>query len=281
MAGSVRLGLGASPCFRILGPVEVWADDRRVALGGGHQLKLLAFLLLGANRAMSSDALIDSVWGPERDGASKRLQMAVARLRRALEPLATGDESVLRTVSGGYLLSVAPGELDADVFADRVQEGRAALRDDDPARASVLLADALRLWRGPPLAEMAFEDFAASEIRRLQELRLVTLETRSTLTSTSAVTPTWFLNSRRFSPSSRVGIGFSAAPVTRGGRCLLLWCRGRLAAAMAPLVRRQAVAPSRVHRRRAGTAGRARVRAREGARSPRCRRGRGSIPAGA
>ena len=127
IAGSVRRGLGGLPCFRLLGPVEVWAADRQLALGGGRQLKLFAFLLLNANRAVSVDALIDAVWGPERDGAVKRLQMAIARLRRALEPLAAGDESVLRTVSGGYLLAVRPGELDAEVFAARVTDGRRAL----------------------------------------------------------------------------------------------------------------------------------------------------------
>jgi len=178
IAGSVRRGLGGLPRYRVLGPVEAWAAGRQLELGGRRQVALLAFLLLNANRAVPADALIDAVWGPEPDGASKRLQMGVSRLRRALEPLNGQHGSRLRTVSGGYLLSVAPGELDADVFADRVREGRAALRDDDPARASVLLADALRLWRGPPLAEVAFEDFAESEIRRLQELRLVTLETR-------------------------------------------------------------------------------------------------------
>jgi DNA-binding SARP family transcriptional activator len=164
--------------FRVLGPVEAWTDERRLMLGGPQQVKLLAFLLLNANRAVSADAVIDAVWGPEREGAAKRLQMGVFRLRKAFAPLDSGDGSRLRTVSGGYLLAVRPGEFDADVFADRLRDGRRALEEDDPARASELLAEALALWRGPPLAEVAFEDFAQSEIRRLEELRLVALETR-------------------------------------------------------------------------------------------------------
>jgi predicted ATPase/DNA-binding SARP family transcriptional activator/Tfp pilus assembly protein PilF len=170
-------GLGVS-CFRVLGPVEAWTDERRLVLGGPRQVALLAFLLLHANRAVSADALIDAVWGSERDGAAKRLQMGVLRLRRSLAALDDQDGSRLRTVSGGYLLSVRPGELDAEVFAERVREGRRVLEEDDPARASGLLGESLGLWRGPPLAEVAFEDFAQAEIRRLEELRLVALETR-------------------------------------------------------------------------------------------------------
>ena len=161
-----------------MGPVEARAGDRLVALGSGRQLKLFAFLLLHANRAVSADALIDGLWGPGRDGAVKRLQMSIARLRKALDPLASGDGSVLRTVSGGYLLTVEPGELDADVFSQRVRDGRRALEDSDPVRASQLVGEALELWRGAPLAEVAFEDFAQAEIRRLEELRLSALEAR-------------------------------------------------------------------------------------------------------
>ena len=164
--------------FRVLGPIEAWSDERRLVLGGPRQVALLAFLLLRANRAVSADAVIDAVWGPEREGAAKRLQMAVSRLRRALEPLDGQDNPRIRTAGGGYLLSVGPGELDAQVFAKRLQDARRILENDDPARASRLLAEALDLWRGPPLAEVAFEDFAQAEIRRLEELHLSALETR-------------------------------------------------------------------------------------------------------
>ena len=71
--------------FRILGPVQALADERELPLGGRRQLTLLAFLLLNANRAVSNDALTEAVWGPAR-AADNRLQMAIARLRKALEP---------------------------------------------------------------------------------------------------------------------------------------------------------------------------------------------------
>jgi len=164
--------------FRVLGPVEAWADDRPLVLGGPRQVALLAFLLLHANRAVSADAVIDAVWGEERDGAGKRLQMGVLRLRRALEPLDHPDGPRIRTVGGGYLLSLAPGELDAELFAERVRNGRRTLEEGDAAGAGERLNHALALWRGPPLADVAFEAFAQGEIRRLEELRLVALEAR-------------------------------------------------------------------------------------------------------
>ena len=163
--------------FRILGPVRALADEGELPVGGRRQLTLLAFLLLNANRAVSTDALTDAIWGPNRSAGDKRLHMAIARLRKALEALNGPDGPRLRTVSGGYLLAVENGELDADLFAARVQGGRAAV-DLDPVQAVELVDAALALWRGPPLADVAFEDFAQPEIRRLEELHLVALESR-------------------------------------------------------------------------------------------------------
>ena len=163
---------------RILGPVQAWAGDQRLGLGGPRQLKLFAFLVLHANRAVSSDALIDAVWGSSPSGADNRLGMAIARLRRALEGLGDGNGSVLRTVAGGYLLSIGAGELDSELFEATLADGRRALEGGVAAHAVERLSDALALWRGPALAELAFESFAQGEIRRLEELRLVALKAR-------------------------------------------------------------------------------------------------------
>lgn len=140
---------------------------------------MLTFPLVHADRAVSTDALIDAVWGPDRGGAVKRLQMAITRLRGALQPLGPDGENLLRTVSGGYLLAIGPGELDAEVFAKQIQAGRGELEQGDTARAEQLLSGALALWRGPALADVAFEDFAQPEIRCLEELRLLALEARA------------------------------------------------------------------------------------------------------
>jgi DNA-binding SARP family transcriptional activator len=161
--------------FAILGPIELLAEGRRLPAGGPRQLALLAFLLLHANRAVSAEELHRALWGA-RPCVPKRVQMAIARLRKTLEPLNLGP--ALRTVSGGYLLTVSTGLLDADVFEEQLRAGRVLLGNGDPAGASVVLAAALALWRGPALAEVAFEDFASPEIQRLEELHLEALERR-------------------------------------------------------------------------------------------------------
>jgi DNA-binding SARP family transcriptional activator len=142
---------------------------------------LLAFLLLHANRSVSSDELHEALWPEqERAGALKRVHMAIARLRKSLEPL-EHDRSlmaVLRTVSSGYVLTVAAGDLDAQLFEDGVREGRARIEAGDLEHAAQVLRAALALWRGPALMEVAYENFARAEIRHLDELRASAIESR-------------------------------------------------------------------------------------------------------
>ena len=135
---------------------------------------MLAVLLLNANEPVSADRLANDVWGEEAAADSaKSVQVAVSRLRKAL-----GDRTLLTTTPAGYRLHVQPGELDADRFAGKVEEGRAALAAGRPERAGTILRDALSLWRGPPLADLAFEPFAQAEIARLEEQHLSALELR-------------------------------------------------------------------------------------------------------
>ena len=167
--------------FRVLGPLEATRDGEPLRLGGGKQSALLAILLLNANEVVSSDRLIDELWGetpPETAG--KALQVHVSQLRKVLEPeRGSGDPGrVLITRSPGYMLALEPDQLDLTRFDRLAREGREALASDDPERAATLLRDALSLWRGPPLADLAFESFAQSEIARLEELRLAALEDR-------------------------------------------------------------------------------------------------------
>ena len=164
--------------IRILGPVEVCSGEERLPLGGPRQVSALAFLVLHANRAVSSDALIDAVWGHARSRADNCLQMAISRLRRALEPLQRDGRIVLRSLRGGYMLSLQPGTLDAEIFQTRLLEARRALADGAPWLAAEAAGSALKLWRGPALADVAFEDFTQSDIRHLEELQLSALETR-------------------------------------------------------------------------------------------------------
>jgi YVTN family beta-propeller protein len=159
--------------FRILGPLEVVDGDRPLALGGPKQRALLAVLLLHRGGVVSTDRLIDELWGerpPAR--AAKSVQVYVSNLRKAL-----GD-GVLVTSGRGYSLRAVHGQLDLDRVEALVSEGREALGDGDAQRASDRLREALALWRGPSLADFAYESFAQGEAVRLEEERVAALEDR-------------------------------------------------------------------------------------------------------
>jgi DNA-binding SARP family transcriptional activator len=132
---------------------------------------------LRANEAVSTDRLIDDFWGEQPPPtAVKVVQVYVSQLRKALEP--AGGDRVIVTQPPGYAARVDPGDVDMLRFERLLDEARLALRSGDPGRASDLLRDALRLWRGPALADFAYEPFAQGAIARLDELRLVALEGR-------------------------------------------------------------------------------------------------------
>jgi DNA-binding SARP family transcriptional activator/nucleotide-binding universal stress UspA family protein len=163
--------------FRILGPLEVWHDDRRLPLTGEKRCALLALLLLNANRVVPSARLMDELWGddPPETGA-KALQMHVSQLRKALE--VDPARAVLVTRPQGYLVKLEPEELDLERFEGLSQEGEEALACGDPAGAAARLREALGLWRGTALAEFSFAAFARAAGARLEELRLAALEKR-------------------------------------------------------------------------------------------------------
>jgi predicted ATPase/DNA-binding SARP family transcriptional activator len=166
--------------FRLLGPLEVYEDGGHVLpLGAPKQRALLALLLLQANEVVLGDRLIDGLWGESPPpSAANMLQGYVSRLRRLLEPeRRRGANSVLLTRAPGYLLRVEPEEIDANRFERLFVQAQAA-RDADPVQATALLREALALWRGPPLADFAFDSFAQAEIARLEELRLAALVER-------------------------------------------------------------------------------------------------------
>src|SRR5215213_3893649 len=160
--------------FRILGPLEVSAESGPIALAGIKPRAVLAMLLLHANEPVSAERLAAALWGDDAPAAAvKTVQVHVSRLRKAL-----ADPEAVSTTPAGYRLRVRPGELDADRFAHGVALGRRALEAGDPQRAGIVLREALELWHGPALADLEFEPFAAAEIERLEEQRLVALEAR-------------------------------------------------------------------------------------------------------
>jgi YVTN family beta-propeller protein len=166
--------------FRVLGGLEVLHEGRAVALGGHQQRAVLAMLVLHAGEVVSADRLIEGLWGdrpPAR--ATKAVHVHVSRLRTALTVAGDGArEELIATRDRGYTLRVADAQIDGRVFQDLLGAGRRAYREQAFERAAGLLRQALELWRGAALADFSFDEFAQSEIARLEEMRLEALEIR-------------------------------------------------------------------------------------------------------
>ena len=158
----------------ILGPLEVRLEGGEpVALGGHRQRALLAILILHANEVVSTDRLIDQLWGEHPPAtAVHTVRVFVSRLRRALGP--AGARLVTRPP--GYVIEVGVDEVDADRSERLFASARAALADGKPREADALLRDAEPLWRGPPLADFTYEPFAQAMIARLEEVRVSSRE---------------------------------------------------------------------------------------------------------
>src|SRR5262245_36785061 len=145
--------------FRILGPLEVTSDGQALELGGAKQRALLAVLLIHANEVVSQDRLIDALWDDDPPASSaKALHVYVSGLRKVI-----GKERLERR-EPGYLLHVEDEEFDLARFLNFHEQARPA--------------EALSLWRGPPLSDFAYNGFAQAEIGRLEDLRLTCLEER-------------------------------------------------------------------------------------------------------
>jgi YVTN family beta-propeller protein len=161
--------------FRILGPLEVFHDGEEVRIAGSRQRALLAYLLLHANEVVSSERLIDELFGEEPpDNALNSVHAGVSRLRRQL---ATGgvSEAAIVTRPPGYLLEVKPRDFDLDRFEQLTERGRRQLEEGGAEAAAETLRGGLAIWRGPPLAELAGYEFARAESARLEGLRLAAL----------------------------------------------------------------------------------------------------------
>ncbi len=156
---------------RILGPLEVVRDGAVVRLRGARQREIAALLAVHVNEVVRRDTLIDELWEEEPpETAPKVVQNAISQLRKALDGGA--GEELIRTEAGGYVLRADPDTVDARRFERLAAEGRAALSAGKTARARDLLGEALGLWRGQALADLAEARFAQPEAARLEELRL-------------------------------------------------------------------------------------------------------------
>jgi DNA-binding SARP family transcriptional activator/class 3 adenylate cyclase len=159
--------------FRILGPLEVLDEGREVALGGSKQRALLAVLVLHANETLSTDRLIEELWGEHQPAtAAKTVQVHVSRLRKAL----AGGGDLIVTRERGYRLELDPDWCDAHRFERLLAQARDELGAERPEDAAASLERALALWRGEPLADLAYEPFAQREVARLADLRVAAAE---------------------------------------------------------------------------------------------------------
>ena len=140
---------------------------------GPKQRTLLIILVLHGGGYVSADRIIEWLYEGDAPGdAHKSLQVHVSRLRKALR------DGYVKTLPGGYGFELDRIKLDSASFDTLADVGRAQLGAGDAAAAAATLQDALSLWRGPPLAEFAYADFAQVEIARLEERRLAALEDR-------------------------------------------------------------------------------------------------------
>ena len=162
--------------FRILGPLEVLRDGKVVDLGHAKQRAVLGVLLLHRGDVVSTERLIDELWGESPPPtATKVVQVYVSRLRKALDDAAAAR---LCTQAPGYVFEPGPDVVDADRFESLVAEARRTGENDDVAEAAANYREALALWRGRALGDLTFESFAANETERLNELRLEALTER-------------------------------------------------------------------------------------------------------
>jgi predicted ATPase/DNA-binding SARP family transcriptional activator len=155
--------------FVVLGPLGVIADGRRVTLPRGHQRTILALLLAADGGYLSTDRLVDALWGARPPPtARKSLQSHVSRLRQHLHALAPADPVPLDGEPDGYRLRLADIEIDADRFRDLVEQARHVR---DPAEALGLLDEALACWHGPAFGDLAEHPDVATAAQRLEQER--------------------------------------------------------------------------------------------------------------
>ena len=157
--------------YRILGPIEVERDGTVVELGARKQRAVLAVLLLAGGGVVSTDRLIDSVWsGEPPPSGTASLQAHISNLRRVLRDEAHSTSPIARTPPG-YLIRLQPGELDVAVFGELCDTTQAAVDRHDWRAALTAGQQALRLWRGPLLPELADEEWVRVPAAALAERR--------------------------------------------------------------------------------------------------------------
>jgi DNA-binding SARP family transcriptional activator len=167
--------------WRALGPVEAVVGGQAVDLGPPRQRAVFGFLLSRVDRLVAVDVLMDELWSGDPPAvALASLRSYVSNLRQVLEPARAprAQATLLRTRSPGYLLDSSGAEFDVHQFTRHATTGREALARADPQQACTAFDAALGLWRGHAYADMRDASWVASDVARLDELRLSVIEAR-------------------------------------------------------------------------------------------------------
>ncbi|MFI1331307.1 AfsR/SARP family transcriptional regulator [Streptomyces sp. NPDC020845] len=177
MAGGKGQVQGHQLRFTVLGPVRAWRGEQQLATGAPQQRALLAALLLRGGRTATAPELVDALWGEDPpDAAIAALRTYASRLRKVFGP----DSQVLASESGGYAIRIGMGALDLDAAEHLAAEAEKAQHSGDRPKARNLIAQALNLWDGEPLAGLQ-GPYAETQRIRLSEWRLSLIETRLSL----------------------------------------------------------------------------------------------------
>ena len=165
--------------FRVLGPLEARRDGHAIELGAYRRRSLLALFLTAPNTVLSTDQIIEALWGDFEGDRHKALWVHISGLRSALEPdrKKRTDGTLLLTRSPGYVLRRHRTRSTPQRF-ERQVERRAGNAGSRPGAAAVTAPRRLAMWRGSPFADFEYEEFAQPEIARLQALRLEAIGAR-------------------------------------------------------------------------------------------------------
>ncbi len=178
MTGASEPTVGRGTEFRVLGPLDVLHHGEVLDLGPFKQRSLLALLLINADRVVTTDRILEELWGDDTQGKEKALWVYISHLRSILEPererRAVGK--VIERLDYGYRLNVGSAQLDSRVFEDRLVRAHETV--DDPLARAELIAESLELWRGSAYEDFQYESFAMAEAERLNEMRANAFEDR-------------------------------------------------------------------------------------------------------
>ncbi len=159
--------------FKVLGPLEAIGPSGPIKIGSGLQRAILALLVLNVGETVSTDHLIDEVWGDDPPASAQHaIGVHVSRLRRAL------GVHCIESQPHGYRLRAEGSVIDLGRFQTLIVDASRAFAGGDPQAASDALAVGLALWRGPALGDLATSNAARAERARLDELRELALERR-------------------------------------------------------------------------------------------------------